>query len=340
VKQRNAGKALNFDPMKGEVPAWAKRHICSGEEVDQPSSETAEEKQARLAEEALVTRREAEQERQKAAYQAKLDSQKAKREAASPEKAGSPAGGAFMSRKQGELNSDLQEDKNPKQRAQERKDKAASVVEASQKRRGSLQSTSSEIGQNSRLRQMQELNSAKPKPKKQIADDDIADVDLPDDFGWGSPKKKEAPKAPDIPYSADGKFTGVAGDASASASEAPAAPVVPGLVGTPQGSMENYPGSDVAGASIEDTSPVDPEGDRLQRAKLLHALGRYSEALAVMREGETPTAPVGEADSVDSIVAEHRRAMLFHTMGRYEDAVNTMSPRRLGSPCTPRPDGE
>jgi len=107
-------------------------------------------------------------------------------------------------------------------------------------------------------------------------------------------------------------------------------PMVPALVGTPSGGMTGGPYNELA-----DTA----RGDKLQMAKLLHAIGKYDEALGVMDEirsgrdnASDPKHDIGPSNSVQ----EYRLAMHLHVQGKFEEAVSICSPRRLGSPCTPR----
>ena len=83
---------------------------------------------------------------------------------------------------------------------------------------------------------------------------------------------------------------------------------------------------------------ADEEADRLQRARILHAMGQYAEALEVMRGPGGLTARPEESDDENQVVKQHREAALAHVQGRFEDAVHISAPERVGSICTPRLD--
>lgn len=73
---------------------------------------------------------------------------------------------------------------------------------------------------------------------------------------------------------------------------------------------------------------ADEEADRLQRARVLHAMGQYSEALEVMRGYSSPS-PTRGTPNADAYLEQHRQAALAHAQGRFEDSLSISSPGRF-----------
>lgn len=88
-------------------------------------------------------------------------------------------------------------------------------------------------------------------------------------------------------------------------------------------------GIPVFGAGEYDLAKIaaDEEADRLQRARILHAMGQYSEALEVMRGYASPS-PQRETPKADAFIEQHRRAAFAHAQGRFDDSLSISSPGR------------